>query len=180
MNIVCPFCKQSYEIETKFLDRHLQCEACNHTFVCSIVVSPIIGPMYIDIETTASPIKSYAEISTIVWWCDGEWHSWINGKDNPEEFILFWQHSSQVITFNGKSFDEPKIINHFGVNPHSNHLDTMFEAKRHGLSGGLKKISETCGFPRPPELRNVNGATAIKLWKQFQYNNHCSDYCNLF
>jgi len=126
--------------------------------------------MYVDVETTAAPTKSYAEISTIVWWCDDEWHSWINGKDNPEEFILFWQHSSQVVTFNGKAFDEPKITSQFGVNPHFNHLDLMHEAKEHGLTGGLKKIGETCCFPRPPELDNVDGATAIKLWKRFQYD----------
>lgn len=169
MNTVCPFCKQSYEIEADNLDQYLECSVCKHTFTCSIVTSPVIGLMYVDVETTAAPTKSYAVISTIVWWCDNEWHSWINGKDSPEEFILFWKHSSQVVTFNGRAFDEPKIISQFGVHPHSNHLDLMHVAKEHGLTGGLKKVGEACNFPRPPELDSVDGAIAVKLWKRFQY-----------
>jgi NAD-dependent DNA ligase len=135
-----------------------------------LVATPILGTMYLDVETTAAPDKSYAEISTIVWWCDRKWYSWVNGKNDPAEFLMFWQHAPQIVTFNGKAFDEPKIIGQFGVTRHRNHLDLMHEAKSHGLTGGLKEIGEICGFPRPLELHNVDGATAIKLWKRFLYD----------
>jgi hypothetical protein len=93
----------------------------------------------------------------------------VNGRDDPADFLLFWQHSPQIVTYNGKSFDEPKIIRQFGAQHHRNHLDLMHEAKAHGLTGGLKVIGEACGFPRPVDLDKVDGAIAIRLWKRFQY-----------
>ncbi|MCX5824673.1 MAG: ribonuclease H-like domain-containing protein [Deltaproteobacteria bacterium] len=171
MKIACPFCKQPYEIEAENLDRNLECSTCNRTFSCAIGITPLIGTVYLDVETTASFTNPNAEISTIVWWCDQQWHSWVNGQDNPAEFLLFWQHARQIVTFNGKTFDEPKITRQFGVHPHPNHVDLMHEAKKHGLTGGLKEIGETCEFPRPPELDKVGGKIAVKLWKRFRHDN---------
>lgn len=169
MKTACPFCKQSYEIEAEHLGQHLECSTCKGKFTCALVATPTLGAVYLDVETTAGPDKSYAEISTIAWWCDQKWHSWVSGRDDPADFLLFWQHAPQIITFNGKSFDEPKIIRQFGVHQHRNHLDLMQEAKAHGLTGGLKAIVEACGFPRPLALDKVDGAIAIRLWKRFQY-----------
>jgi uncharacterized protein YprB with RNaseH-like and TPR domain len=179
MNTACPFCKQTYEIEAEHLDQHLACSTCNRTFICSIVATPLIGVMYLDIETTASPRQTNADISSIVWWCDSEWHSWVNGKNDPEEFILFWNHSTQLVTFNGKTFDQPKIVKKFGVHPHPNHLDLMHEAKRHDLTGGLKAIGKVCNFPRPHELDTVDGSTAVKLWRDYFFNDTYAALQNL-
>lgn len=175
----CPFCEEAHDIVADYLEQQLECSSCNNLFICQIVATPILGPMYLDIETTAAPSKSYAEISSIVWWCDNKWHSWVNGKDCPEKFIMYWTNTPQLITFNGKTFDEPKIINQFGVNPHPNHIDTLHKSKECGLKGGLKEISETCNFPRPPELDKVDGAVAIKLWKRFLYDDAEADLQNL-
>jgi len=38
-----------------------------------------------DVESTAGPEKSYAEISTIVWFCGRRRCSWANGRDEPAE-----------------------------------------------------------------------------------------------
>ncbi|RMD79627.1 MAG: hypothetical protein D6820_07980 [Lentisphaerae bacterium] len=89
-------------------------------------------------------------------------------RGDPEKFIVFWQHSPQIVTFNGKAFDEPWIVKQFGVHPHPNHLDLMHVARKHGLTGGLKKIGQVCGFPRPPELDGVDSKIAVKLWERFQ------------
>lgn len=170
MKTTCPFCKWSHEIEADHFGQRLECSACNGVFTCILVTTPILGVMYLDVETTAGPDKSYAEISTIVWWCDQKWHSWVNGRDTPDEFLMYWQHSPQVVTYNGKAFDEPKIKSQFRVYSHPNHLDLMHEAKTHGLTGGLKEIGQTCGFPRPLDLHNVDGTVAVRLWKRFLYD----------
>ena len=167
MKTACPFCKQVYNIEAEHLDQQIACSACKRRFTCVIVATPSLGPMYLDIETTGAPDKSYAEISSIVWWCNREWHSWVNGRDDPEMFLLYWQHAPQIITFNGKAFDEPKICTQFTVGRHSNHTDLFIEAKHLGLLGGLKEIGTRLGFPRPHDLDNVNGLTAIRLWRSF-------------
>lgn len=171
MKIACPFCKQPYEIEADNLDRNLECSTCNRTFSCAIGTTPLIGTVYLDIELTESYTNPDAEISTIVWWCDQQWHSWVNGQNDPAEFLLFWQHARQIVTFNGRTFDIPWIIRQFRVDRHPNHVDLKPEAKKHGLTGGLKKIGEECKFPRPPELDGVDGEIAVKLWKRFRCNN---------
>lgn len=168
MKTFCPFCKQPKEIEAEHFDRYLECCACKRTFTCSIVATPLIGTMYLDVELTDDFTNPYAEISTIVWWCDQQWHSWVNGQDDPSEFQFFWQYAPQIVTFNGKTFDEPWIIKRFGVHHHSNHIDLMHVARKHGLTGGLKDLGKACGFPRPPELDKVDGDIAIKLWKRFR------------
>jgi len=179
MNTACPFCKQAYEIDATHLDQQLKCSICNRAFFSSIVATPVIGTMYLDIETTASFRETNADISSIVWWCDGEWHSWVNGRDGPDDFVLFWNHSKQLVTFNGKSFDQPKIVKKFGVHPHPNHLDLMHESKACGLTGGLKAIGEVCGFPRPNELDKVDGSVAVKLWRDYFFNNTAAALENL-
>jgi NAD-dependent DNA ligase len=170
MKIACPFCKQPYEIEADNLDRNLECSTCKRPFSCAIGTTPLIGTMYLDIETTDT-FTPAAEISTIVWWCDQQWHSWVNGQNDPAEFLLFWQHARQIVTYNGKTFDEPKITCQFGVHRHPNHIDLMYEARKRGLTGGLKEIGKTCGFPRPTELDDVDGKIAEKLWKRFRRDN---------
>jgi hypothetical protein len=135
-----------------------------------MVTIPKIGAMYLDIETTAAPNDVSASISSIAWWCDQKWHSWVNGRDDPAEFLMYWQFSEALVTFNGKTFDEPKIMRHFHIGPHRNHLDIMYMARGQELTGGLKKIGSLCGFPRPPELDNVDGSIAIKLWEEYLYH----------
>ncbi len=135
--------------------------------------------MYLDIETNASPRKTNVDISSIVWWCNDEWRSWVNGKDDPDDFILFWNHSTQLVTFNGKTFDQPIIVKKFGVHRHPNHLDLMHEAKAHGLTGGLKAIGKACDFPRPHELDNVDGSVAVKLWRDYFFNGTTAALQNL-
>ena len=169
MNVFCPFCKQAYEVDATQLDQKIECSVCKRLFSCSIVATPLIGSMYVDIETTASPEDSSAVISSIVWWSDGEWHSWVNERDDAEQFLMYWRNAKEVITFCGKSFDEPRICKHFNVGRHPNHIDLHTEGKSLGISGGLKEIGAKLEFPRPQELANVDGATAIKLWKRYRF-----------
>lgn len=169
MKTACPFCKKPFVIDLDGVDKDIRCSECDETFCCAIVTTPKIGTMYLDIETTASPENVSATISTITWWCDQKWLSWVNGRDDPAKFLMYWKYSETLVTYNGKTFDEPKIMRHFRVGPHRNHIDLMHMARGRDLTGGLKKIGMLCAFPRPPELDNVDGSVAIKLWKKFLY-----------
>jgi len=171
VKISCPFCKEKYDIEEEHFGLRIQCSTCNHLFACSLVATPLIDPMYVDIETTGLSIE-YAEITSIVWWCNNEWHSWVNGHDDHNEFHLYWQNASEIVTFNGKSFDEPRICKQFSVNRSQNHTDLLSEAKKRGMSGGLKELGATLGFPRPVELEMVDGMAAIRLWKRYKDDNN--------
>ena len=37
------------------------------------------------------------------------------------------------------------------------------------MSGGLKELSATLGFPRPSDLVKVDGAAAIRLWRKYHF-----------
>ena len=170
MKSLCPFCSQPSEVTDEIFDRPVICSNCKKTFRVAIVATPLIGPVYLDIETTAAPDKSYAEISSIVWWCDGEWHSWVNGRDKADKFIMYWSSASEIITFNGKAFDEPKICNYFTLGRHPNHSDMFHESRHRGIAGGLKEISSSMGFPRPQDLEKVDGSAAVRLWRRYEFD----------
>ena len=162
MKILCPFCNQKHEIQEDLLCTKIQCENCNQYFICKI--EPIVDIMFFDIETT-SIYRKNPKITTIVYFANNQWHHWINGKSNDEKFLHFWNNAGQVVSFNGKAFDEYHICKHFNVNKKSNHIDLMHELKKYNLSGGLKNISNELKLPRPKELDNVDGEIAVKLWK---------------
>lgn len=171
MRIKCPFCNEPYEIEGKDLNRHLKCYKCENKFTCSVIATPNLGTMYLDIQLSSDSSHPDAEVSTIVWWCNEKWHSWVKGKNDPEEFLMFWRNSPRIITFNGKVMDEPRICKEFNVSPHVIHRDLFFEVQRKGLPPDLKKISELSKFPMRREVQAVDNKAAVELWNQFTKDN---------
>jgi uncharacterized protein YprB with RNaseH-like and TPR domain len=167
MKTKCPFCNEPYDIDLEHLERHLECFKCHNKFECKIVAVPQMGTMYMDIETTDDSIKPQAEISTIVWWCNNKWYSWVNGKDKPDEFILFWENAPWVVTFNGKAIEEPLLCRQFNVSPHKKHIELRAIAKKKGISGGLKALGEVFELPCPVGIDKLDSDTAIRLWKLY-------------
>jgi len=170
MKTSCPFCKQAHVIGAEHLDGQMECSACHRMFSCSLVAKPILGPMYLDIETTELAGDPRAEISTIVWWCDGEWYSWVNGRDESDQFLLYWKYAPEIITFYGKKFDEPMICAKFDLSRHPCHRDMLIVAGEKGICGKLKEIGQQLKFLRPEELDNVDGVVAVDLWKLYKSN----------
>jgi len=168
MRTACPFCNEPYEIDNHHLERHLECYNCHNKFKCSLVAIPKLGPMYLNIASTADPIMPDAEISCIVWWCNKQWHSWVKGRDNPDEFIMFWRYAPCVVSFDGKSFNEPQLCRQFNVNPHKEHIGLRQMARHKGMSGGIKALGEVFELPRVVGLNNVDSEAAVKLWKLYE------------
>ena len=123
--------------------------------------------MVLDIETTGLSRRNDL-VTTACWYYQGTWHRWVRDMDTTDEFTRHWSSCLELITFNGRNFDEKFAIKDLGVEQHPRHRDLMFEGWKKGVRGGLKKVAESCGLPRPPEISGMDGRSAITLWHQWQ------------
>ncbi|MFB6075572.1 MAG: ribonuclease H-like domain-containing protein [Candidatus Aenigmatarchaeota archaeon] len=125
---------------------------------------------FLDIETTG--LDSKRNDLTVIGLYDGiESKFFIRGK-NLGEFRDEIQKYDLVVTFNGKRFDVPFIQEKF-VNLDFNmfHIDLMYELKKLGYSGGLKKIEKNLGIKRAENVDEVDGREAVRLWKKYVKGN---------
>jgi uncharacterized protein len=68
-----------------------------------------------------------------------------------------------IVTFNGSSFDLPKIKKEFKIKINQPHIDLKPLCINLGLKGGLKEVEKKLNLRRPPHL---NG-NPVNLWKAF-------------
>ncbi|MBU0470701.1 MAG: ribonuclease H-like domain-containing protein [Nanoarchaeota archaeon] len=68
-----------------------------------------------------------------------------------------------VITFNGSSFDLPKLKKQFHLEVTSPHLDLKPLCVNLGLKGGLKEVEKILNLKRPANLTG----NPVELWKTF-------------
>ena len=68
-----------------------------------------------------------------------------------------------LVTFNGSSFDLPKLRKQLGVIPRIAHLDLKPLCVALGLKGGLKVVENTLNLRRPAHLYG----NPVELWKAF-------------
>jgi uncharacterized protein YprB with RNaseH-like and TPR domain len=76
--------------------------------------------------------------------------------------------SDVLISFNGRQFDVPFLCQSLEWTQDRFppfHLDLRFAYKRLGLKGGLKKVQVQLGFIREQGVAEVNGYTAVLLWR---------------
>lgn len=119
--------------------------------------------MVIDVETTGLSRKNDL-ITTACWYYKGRWSRWVRDLDSPHDLERDWYECDELITFNGRNFDEKFIVKEFNLEPHQNHRDVMHDGWRFGFKGGLKLVSQSIGLPRPPEIQGMDGRMAITLW----------------
>jgi hypothetical protein len=123
--------------------------------------------LFLDIETTG--LSRYSDdVTSIVWHYDGEWHNWVNGVDSHILFERHWKESEELVTYNGKCFDEPFICKKFELFKHPKHLDLRFYLARLGLKGGLKLICQQLELKRSMDLADIDGRDAVTFWKRYQ------------
>ena len=68
-----------------------------------------------------------------------------------------------IITFNGSSFDLPKLKRQLGLRIEHLHIDLKHLCIKLGLKGGLKEIEKILNLKRPPHLYG----NPVELWKAF-------------
>jgi uncharacterized protein len=82
-----------------------------------------------------------------------------------------------MVTFNGGSFDLPRLKKYFGDIPKLPHVDLRHVCSKVGLVGGLKRIEEQLGITRPTHLK-AQGESVVGLWKAFHASGD-REYLNL-
>ncbi|MFO7820774.1 MAG: ribonuclease H-like domain-containing protein [Lentisphaeria bacterium] len=121
---------------------------------------------FFDIETTGVDCDS--EITVIACYHRGRYCRFFNGE-NLEEFLDLLEDVELLVSFNGNSFDVPKVERAFNIpGIPCPHLDLRWVCYHQGLRGGLKKIETRLGILRPPDLAFVDGAEAVWLWQRYE------------
>ena len=95
--------------------------------------------------------------------------SFVRGRDlNSENLRQVFEGCRLLITYNGISFDIPRIRQEFpGVLPESLPvLDLYRLARRLGLNTNLKVLENTFGIPRLNEEQS-NRHCSVKYWKRY-------------
>lgn len=123
--------------------------------------------MVLDVETTGLSRRNDI-VTTACWHYRGTWYRWVRGIDSANLFQSHWADCSELVTFNGRQFDEKFVVKDLGVQTHPRHRDVMYDGWKRGCKGGLKKVAESCGLPRPPEIRGMDGRAAITLWNYWR------------
>ncbi len=117
---------------------------------------------YLDIETT----NNNQDITVISVFDDFDTHSLVKEKNLFRERIIeLLQRFSLIITFNGATFDIPKIEKHFSLRMTTPHIDLRHVLKKIGHSGGLKDIEKELGILRREEVKVMRGHHASEAWK---------------
>ena len=121
---------------------------------------------FFDIETSGFEID--AQVTVIACWHGGRLHTFVE-HENLDEFLLLLDEIKLLASFNGSSFDVPRILDAFHI-PElpCPHLDLRWASYHAGFSGGLKDIADELGIQRPSDLANANGELAIELWLDWQ------------
>lgn len=125
---------------------------------------------FFDIETTGLD-KKRNSVTTVSIYRNGESKTLIKGQDLTRERLEeeFFE-SSIIVSFNGKSFDQPFLEHNYNLDIDNPHIDLMYPARKLGYTGGLKNIEKELGIDRDLE-EDMDGKDAIRLWKQYKKNN---------
>ena len=83
----------------------------------------------------------------------------LDRKSIEKELLKF----KVLITFNGSSFDLPKLKKQFGVEIKVPHIDLKPLCVNLGLKGGLKEVEKELNLRRPRHLKG----NPVSLWKAF-------------
>lgn len=122
--------------------------------------------LFVDIETTG--LSRYYDKITLIGTSNGHKVKIFAKDNNLKEALNCLQNYEMIVTFNGKLFDIPFIMNEF---PEAKippiHIDLRYLLRTLGVTGPLKKIEGTLNISRPKEVQEVNGREAAVLWSRF-------------
>jgi uncharacterized protein len=124
------------------------------------------GASYFDIET--SGLDADSTITVIACHHRGSLHTFVRGR-NLDAFLDLLDEVRLLVSFNGASFDVPRVLAEFHVPAiPCPHLDLRWICHHQHMRGGLKHIEQTLGLQRPTDLQGVDGQEAVWLWKLWE------------
>ncbi|MFA6816242.1 MAG: ribonuclease H-like domain-containing protein [Lentisphaeria bacterium] len=129
--------------------------------------------VYLDIET--SGVDASSEVTTISCWDGKNLRLFLQGE-NLDDFLDYAETVSVFATFNGASFDMPKLCRCFHVPElfRGIHVDLRWVFYHAGWTGGLKSIEKQLGIQRPDDLQETDGLEAIDLWEEWRETKNVS------
>ena len=118
---------------------------------------------FFDIET--SGLEADSIVTLVCCFHDGQPLHFL-ANENLDEFLDVLEKVKLLVSFNGKSFDVPRVLDRFHI-PElpCAHVDLRWLCHHAGWRGGLKKIERALGLRRPPDLDGLGGAEAVWLWQ---------------
>lgn len=124
---------------------------------------------YFDIETTGMGWDS--AISMIACYHQGQLYYFYE-HENLDDFLELLPQIQLLVSFNGASFDVPRVLDYFHV-PElpCAHLDLRWLCYHQAYRGGLKAIADCMGIQRPADIQTLAGDDAIELWKAWRASN---------
>jgi uncharacterized protein YprB with RNaseH-like and TPR domain len=122
---------------------------------------------FLDIETTGD--FPFCEITTIALYDGREIRHYTSGE-NLRQFPADVRRYKLLVTYNGKSFDIPTIEGNFGIRLRPAHIDLRYTLRSVGLTGGLKACAGALGLAKP-DLEEVDGRFAMRLWDEYRLSN---------
>ncbi len=123
--------------------------------------------IFLDIETTG--LSRYYDIITVTGWSVGaEYQVHVKGE-NDKALRKALSDAKAIVTFNGSIFDLPFLRQEFkGISIPEAHIDLRFLSRRVGFSGGQKSIEKQLDIKRPPDLLDLDGESAPRLWHGYR------------
>lgn len=121
---------------------------------------------FFDIET--SGLEYDAEITVIACWHQGQLHTFVE-HENLDDFLTLLDDITVIASFNGSSFDVPRILDYFHI-PElpCPHIDLRWSCYHKGLIGRLESIAHQLGISRPCDLQDIDGKIAVQLWQRWR------------
>jgi len=117
---------------------------------------------FVDIETTGMGPGSAVTVVGV--YAGGTARAFVRGID-MDELPGALEPYDIYVTYNGRCFDVPFLINEFGrrIAPAAQ-IDLRFVLAAVGLKGGLKGVERAVGIARPGDLAELDGWDAVRLW----------------
>ncbi len=118
---------------------------------------------FFDIETEG--VEAGSPVTVISCLHRGTLDVYVRGE-NLDAFLESLDEVDLLVSFNGSSFDVPRIARHFNIpSIPCPHVDLRWLCYHGGHEGGLKNIELALGIQRPDDLRGVDGKDAELFWK---------------
>ena len=131
--------------------------------------------VYLDLETDGLGAQS---VVTVVACLQGGSLQMFTRDESFNGVLSLLDAASVVVTFNGATFDSPRILDHFRIPKLlCPHLDLRQVCREAGWKGGLKEIERKMGIARPRDVVGVDGEQAIWLWRCWERDRDAAS-CN--
>lgn len=119
---------------------------------------------FFDIETTG--LSRYSDVTTVSVHRGGDTTTLVKGDDLTRERLADLLDAPLLVSFNGRTFDQPFLEREFDLCLDCPHVDLRYVCGRLGYSGGLGAVERALGVER--DRPDISGEDAVRLWREYE------------